>query len=148
MKSEETKRNLASVDPEFALLLTEALELGYANGMNPQVASGYCSPEDQDKAHSIGRTESGKKCTYDRRWQSLSQYGLHVRIAFEEHPENNNRILWNLACRKGLDRKNLLWVGTQVGQFFAPCEWQMGQPDWRELCRQQGIDPITLNRFV
>ena len=147
MKSEETVKKLKRLDDKFASLLDQLLELSYKNEINPQIAHGYRTPDEQDKLHALGRVESGKKCTNERRWQSLHQYGLKAIICFERDSENNNRVLWGIACKNGLDRQGLLWVGTQVGQFFSSCDWQLGRPDWRELCREQGVDPITLNRF-
>ena len=151
MINAKSTERLAQLTPEFQTIVKALLEAGYANGMNPQISSGYRSPEEQDKIYAQGRTDKGAKVTNSRRWQSMHQYHIAVDLFFlvdgkADFHEDKYHTLWNLACKAGLDRQGLQWSGNWTGSFKESAHFQLGKGDWRELAKSSGVDTITLNK--
>lgn len=134
----KTKERLASLTPEFAKIITELLELGYQNNLSPQVSCGYRSPEEQAGLYDKGRTKPGAKVTNARPWQSLHQYKIAADLFFlvdgkADFSEKNYRLLWDLACKAGLDKRGLVWSGKWVGSLRESAHFQLGNPKWQDL---------------
>lgn len=150
----KTLERLNELTPEFKDIVIQLLQAGYENGMNPQVSCGYRSPEEQDKLYAQGRSEKGAKITNSRRYQSLHQYHIAVDLFFLDSAnkatfnQNDYHTLYLLACKKHLDSQGLEWSGNWSGGFKEMCHFQLGKQDWRELAKEDGIDPITLNKMA
>jgi len=153
MQKSYTQVRLTELDEPFRTLMSQLLELGYKNGMCPQISAGYRSPEEQDALYARGRTTKGPRITNARRYESLHQYRIAADVFFldaggkADYTENLFRTLWNLACKAGLDREGLHWSGLWQGSLRESAHFQLGRPDWRELARAAGIDPVTKNKL-
>jgi peptidoglycan L-alanyl-D-glutamate endopeptidase CwlK len=150
MATPRTQNFIKGLSPVFRKLAIELLEVGYQAGMNPQVSSGYRTPDEQDALYAQGRTEKGRKVTNAQRWQSLHNYGLAIDVFFmvegkASWDDNLFLQLWFAATKAGLDRQGLHWSGLFTGSLRESAHFQYKKQDWREHARANGIDPITLN---
>lgn len=141
MKTKKTQERLDKLKPEFKALVEKLLDLGYANGNSPQISSGLRTPEEQNALYAKGRTEKGPKVTNARAWQSLHQYGIAVDLFFlvdgkADFTPSSYQLLWELACKAGLDRQGLTWSGNWTGSLKETAHFQLGRPDWRELYQE------------
>ena len=150
--SSSSLKKLATLDPSFLPLADELVKVGQAAGLNVQISAGLRTPAEQDALYAQGRTEKGKVVTNARRWTSLHNYGLAIDVFFmvdgkASWGEDLFLQLWFAAEKAKLDRRGLVWSGKWVGGFREMAHWQLGRPDWRQLARARGVDPVTLNKI-
>ena len=138
MMNDKTKERLDTLTPEFQKIITELLEIGYKNNMSPQISCGYRSSEEQAALFDQGRTKPGARITNCRPYQSMHQYKIAADLFFlvdgkADFAQKNYRLLWDLACKVGLDKKGLVWSGSWVGSLKESAHFQLGNPKWQDL---------------